>query len=74
MTEATTCFSRREDSLPTNKVVSRKVISPQFSMAPARKSGIATKSDTRERQHMGLCKNGTGGEQLHKDKAQSVYN
>ncbi len=54
MTEATTCFSRGDDSLPTSRLVSLKVMSPQFSMAPARKSGIATKSDKREREHISV--------------------
>lgn len=45
MTDATTCFSRRDDCLPTRRLVSLKVMSPQFSIAPARKSGMATRSE-----------------------------
>lgn len=44
MTEVTSCLSIGEEWFPTSSVVSRNVISPQFSMAPARKSGMATKS------------------------------
>lgn len=44
MTEATSCFSKEEDCFPTRRLVSLKLMSPQFSMAPARKSGIATRS------------------------------
>ncbi len=44
MTEVTSCLSIEEELLPTSKDVSRNVIRPQFSMAPARKSGIATRS------------------------------
>lgn len=52
MTEATTCFSRGEDCLPTSRLVSLKVMSPQFSIAPARKSGMATMSDNSEKEHV----------------------
>ncbi|KAG7280928.1 hypothetical protein CRUP_009215 [Coryphaenoides rupestris] len=44
-TEAISCFSSRDDWLLTSRLVSLKVIRPQFSMAPARKSGMATRSD-----------------------------